>query len=333
MTTAYKFLPTISYGDMLVRISVSFGLGGLIGLQRELESHPAGLRTHLLVSLGATLFTLAGAYGFQDFSGLTTTFDPTRVAAQVVSGIGFLGGGAIVKSGLTIQGLTTAATLWVSAAIGVAAAANFWFGAIMITALCLIVLELLKRLEVLYWRKRNTHFLKIENIDEGTVGKIATLLTMNHVQILNIIRTKPDPETAKFTVLLHFLMPKSIRSTPLLMASIIQGVEGVSFTDLVFLDNHDCKHFLQKISDQIAVGPSPIEFGAKLHGSTMPDFSPPGVTDQEFSSKFVQDSQKIAKESKKNKLKKTIDPKGRRKIFKFSKSEAKLEKSDSHESM
>src|SRR3954451_23793087 len=92
----------------------------LLGLEREVRGHPAGARTHALVAVGAVLFTIAGAYGFGDVPH-GPTVDPARVAAQVASGVGFLGAGAIMRQGFGVRGLTTAATLWLAAAIGVTA--------------------------------------------------------------------------------------------------------------------------------------------------------------------------------------------------------------------
>src|SRR4051794_3279061 len=106
----------IGVGDAAMRVGVATVLGALVGLEREARAHPAGFRTHALVALGACVFSLAGAYGFQGGPPV----DPTRVAAQVVSGIGFIGGGAILRQGGSVRGITTAATLWFAAAIGLA---------------------------------------------------------------------------------------------------------------------------------------------------------------------------------------------------------------------
>lgn len=111
----------------------------LIGLERDLRSHPAGIRTHALVSLGACLFALGGAYGF---AGVGPAHDPTRVAAQVASGIGFLGAGAILRQGRDISGLTTAATLWLSAAVGLSCASNQMLLAAGSTAIALVIVVL-----------------------------------------------------------------------------------------------------------------------------------------------------------------------------------------------
>src|SRR5687767_10496286 len=106
----------ITNSDILLRLLVALAIGAAIGLERELHERAAGLRTHVLVSLGAALFTLVSAFGFTEFT--SNTVDPTRIAAQIVVGIGFLGGGAIVKHGADVKGLTTAASLWITAAGG-----------------------------------------------------------------------------------------------------------------------------------------------------------------------------------------------------------------------
>jgi putative Mg2+ transporter-C (MgtC) family protein len=136
-------LPDLSWVEIIGRLLLAAVLGGAIGLERELHEREAGLRTHLLVAVGASLFTLVSAYAWHDFhfsraSGVS--FDPTRIAAQIVTGIGFLGAGAIIRQGASIRGLTTAATLWVVAAIGVAAGAGYYVAAVAGTALVLVSL-------------------------------------------------------------------------------------------------------------------------------------------------------------------------------------------------
>jgi putative Mg2+ transporter-C (MgtC) family protein len=136
-------LPTLSWDESLLRLALAAFLGGLIGVERELREREAGLRTHLLVALGSALFTIVGAYGFRDFleSGdAVVQADPTRIAAQIVTGIGFLGAGAIIRQGFSIRGLTTAATLWVVAAVGLAAGAGYYSAAVITTAVVLIAL-------------------------------------------------------------------------------------------------------------------------------------------------------------------------------------------------
>jgi putative Mg2+ transporter-C (MgtC) family protein len=133
--------PTLAWPHVLLRLVIAAGLGGAIGFERELRERQAGLRTHLVVCVGSALFTLVSAYGFEDFFTATgTRIDPTRIAAQIVSGIGFLGAGAIIRQGLSVRGLTTAATLWLVAAIGMAAGAGYYSGAIIATVGALLTL-------------------------------------------------------------------------------------------------------------------------------------------------------------------------------------------------
>ena len=143
-------VPDIGTLDVAVRLLVAAALSGLIGAERELRERAAGLRTHMLVGVGAALFTLVSAYAWGDFvfdRSRGTAFDPTRVAAQVVTGIGFLGAGAILRQGLSVRGLTTAAGLWVAAAIGMAAAAGFYTAAVLTTAIVLVGLGPFRWLE------------------------------------------------------------------------------------------------------------------------------------------------------------------------------------------
>jgi putative Mg2+ transporter-C (MgtC) family protein len=136
-------IPTLTWAEVLFRLALAAVLGGAIGVERELREREAGLRTHLLVAVGSALFTIVSAYGFHDFltSGQSVVrADPTRIAAQIVTGIGFLGAGAIIRQGLSIRGLTTAATLWVVAAVGLAAGAGYYSGAVITTALVLFAL-------------------------------------------------------------------------------------------------------------------------------------------------------------------------------------------------
>src|SRR4051794_35225758 len=111
----------LSHVDLIGRVLVAFVLGAVIGAERERRAKVAGLRTHMLVAGGSALYTVASAYLFE---GEGTVRDPTRVAAQIVTGIGFLGGGAIIRSGGSVSGLTTAATIWMAAALGMVVAAG-----------------------------------------------------------------------------------------------------------------------------------------------------------------------------------------------------------------
>ena len=136
-------VPELSWPHVLLRLSMAAALGGAIGMERELRERQAGLRTHLVVCLGSALFTLVSAYGFHEFlvsGGSLVRTDPTRIAAQIVSGIGFLGAGAIIRQGLSVRGLTTAATLWLVAAIGMATGAGYYSAALFTTVGALLTL-------------------------------------------------------------------------------------------------------------------------------------------------------------------------------------------------
>lgn len=162
--------------ELVLRLIVAIVLGGLIGLEREFSDQPAGFRTHMLVSLGAALFTIGGAYGFEGFAGgdFEIQFDPTRVAAQVVTGIGFLGAGAIIQQGITIRGLTTAASLWVTAAIGLAAGFGNWWGAVGTTVIALLALYGLKQLERRYFPLMRTERFHLA-LETGPAFNLAEL--------------------------------------------------------------------------------------------------------------------------------------------------------------
>ena len=134
--------------DLALRLTVGLVLGAIIGFERELQRQPAGFRTHSLVSLGAALFTVVSAYGFTG-----DLVDPTRIAAQIVSGIGFIGAGTILQHRGHIRGLTTAASLWAVAAIGTAAGAGLFIVAVVGTLLILVVLSILDRVEALTHRR------------------------------------------------------------------------------------------------------------------------------------------------------------------------------------
>jgi putative Mg2+ transporter-C (MgtC) family protein len=125
---------------VLFRVVLAILLGAILGLERELYKRPAGLRTHILVCVASCLIMLVSMYGFDGE-------DPARMAAQVVSGIGFLGAGAIMKEEKGVIGITTAATIWVSAMIGLACGNGFYFGAVLVAVLALVILTILRKVE------------------------------------------------------------------------------------------------------------------------------------------------------------------------------------------
>lgn len=155
----------LSYQEILIRLLLAALLGSLVGLERERLEEVAGLRTHMLVAVGATIFMLVSAFGFNDILGHpNVVLDPSRVAAQVVSGIGFLGAGTIIMRRTIVHGLTTAASLWAVAAIGLAVGGGLYFGAVAASVVVLIILVVIKPIERRYFmhRRPRTLTLKIE---------------------------------------------------------------------------------------------------------------------------------------------------------------------------
>jgi putative Mg2+ transporter-C (MgtC) family protein len=159
--------------DVTVRLLAAAALGAGLGLEREVHGHPAGMRTHLLVSLGSAMFTVLSVYAF---AGTGSPADPSRIAAQVVTGIGFLGAGAIVKYGPNIRGLTTAGSLWVVAAIGLSCGAAAYSLAVAGTLIAVAALWplhiVVQRLETARVRTLRIR-LRLKKLDSfATVSKI-----------------------------------------------------------------------------------------------------------------------------------------------------------------
>ncbi len=135
--------PDLEVWEGLLRLGLAAVLAGAIGIERELREQEAGLRTHMLVCVGATMFMIVGVYGWSGYelgNDIGVVVDPSRVASYVVSGIGFLGAGAIIRHGINVRGLTTAASLWVVAAIGVAVGGGMYVFAVATTALVILAL-------------------------------------------------------------------------------------------------------------------------------------------------------------------------------------------------
>ncbi len=170
--------------EVVVRLLVSAIIGGLIGVERELNNRPAGLRTHMIVTVGASLVMLVSKYGFLDL-GIVNS-DPARLAAQVVSGIGFLGAGTIIMQGNIVHGLTTAASLWTSAAIGLAIGAGYYIGGIACTVIILFTLIILRFVENLIFvrRYRVLHVLASER--PGLIGEIGNAFSRHSIIIKHI---------------------------------------------------------------------------------------------------------------------------------------------------
>jgi putative Mg2+ transporter-C (MgtC) family protein len=178
--------------ELLLRLIEAALAGAVVGFEREARNRPAGIRTHALVALGAALFTVGGAYGFADITKASSV-DPARVAAQVASGIGFIGAGAIIRNGTTVRGVTTAATLWLAAALGLVAGA----GMVEVVALgTLVVLATLCGLRAFHSIARRfapgSGVVEIEyRRGHGTIGPAVRALEDRHADV-RAIRIEDD---------------------------------------------------------------------------------------------------------------------------------------------
>ncbi|MEA4882209.1 MAG: MgtC/SapB family protein [Clostridia bacterium] len=172
-------------------------LGALVGLEREKQGKSAGLRTHSLVCLGSALITLVSIYGFGPYADGVR--DPARVAAQIVSGIGFLGAGTIMREGANIKGLTTAASLWTTAGIGLAIGAGLVVPAVVATAFVEIVLVVMGKVERRFIGRKQA-FMRVVAVDRpGLLGEIATCVGECNMNILATDLTL-DRENALVTI-------------------------------------------------------------------------------------------------------------------------------------
>jgi putative Mg2+ transporter-C (MgtC) family protein len=176
----------LGYFELTIRLILSILLGGIIGLERETINKPAGFRTHILVCLGSTIIMLVSLFIFHEFRGHTDV-DPGRIPAQVISGIGFLGAGTIIIEGANVKGLTTAASLWTVAAIGLAVGVGFYYGAILATFLILLTLITFNRLEAVILKKSYLQPLTLIVKDmPGQLGKVGSSLGDMDISIKDV---------------------------------------------------------------------------------------------------------------------------------------------------
>jgi putative Mg2+ transporter-C (MgtC) family protein len=193
----------------------------VIGIEREIREHTAGFRTHILVSVGAAAFTLASSYGL-DGTGL----DPNRISAQVVTGIGFLGAGAIIRYGVSVRGLTTAASLWTVAAVGLLAAQGFYSAALITTGLVIVSLYVLRLIEdrVLYSRLAHVLGIQIRFKSPGyaPLTQVVAALTQAHVEVKEMV---VEPGDEKDTIRLSLRLPRGMDAAS--VTTLLAGLEEV----------------------------------------------------------------------------------------------------------
>ncbi len=207
--------------QMLVKLVISAVLGGIIGLQRERAERPAGFRTHVLVCLGSTLIMLISSEAFKGNSAV----DPTRIAAQVVTGIGFLGAGTIIRQGSIIKGLTTAASIWVVSAIGLAVGIGYYLGAVITTILVFLVLTIFKIVEERYLTKPEEFKIDIE-FDEST-GDLSTLESELSFLGIKLIRTKIESHIRDNLILIELTVAANKKTGVIETLKQVSRIKGV----------------------------------------------------------------------------------------------------------
>lgn len=213
---------------MIGRLLLASLLGGLIGLEREIHGRPAGFRTHLLVSLGSCLFVVTSIQFYLTFGNLSGSgplgVDPGRVAAQVVTGIGFLGAGAIIREGSSIRGLTTAACLWVAAAIGVSIGVGLYLISLAVTGVALISLLLLKKIENRI--KRDSYgTIKIWSRDiDGQMQRLVNVLGECGLELLD---ADVEKDVVSSEIFFAFDVKSNTKEIAFNILDLIVAVEGV----------------------------------------------------------------------------------------------------------
>jgi putative Mg2+ transporter-C (MgtC) family protein len=214
--------------EMVTKLLLASVLGALIGLEREVHGRPAGFRTHLLVSLGSCLFTIISIDFYRIYGNFSGTVpigvDPGRIAAQVVSGIGFLGAGAIIREKASIRGLTTAACLWVAAAIGLSCGVGRYAPAIVVTLLSFASLLLLKKVENRI--RRDTYIaVMVWSADlGGQLEKIEQVMETCQVEVLN---SAIEKDLEKRSMYLEFQVRSRTRKLACGLADSVAAIEGV----------------------------------------------------------------------------------------------------------
>ncbi|MDO4539986.1 MAG: MgtC/SapB family protein [Syntrophomonadaceae bacterium] len=212
--------------EIVLRLILASILGGLIGLERESLNRPAGFRTYTLVCIGSALAMIVSLEVYLEYHR-TVTADPGRIAAQVISGIGFLGAGTIMREGATVKGLTTAAGLWGVACVGLAVGAGMYIPAVVGTILMLFVLIYFSRVENYFTGLRSFRGIVVQIDDQpGMMGSIGNALGEMGVSIKKINMNASDKEHEKLEVELLLDLPAEVRIEDVMTE--LAWVKGVS---------------------------------------------------------------------------------------------------------
>ena len=213
-------MEVIPLTDMLLRIALSLVLGGIIGFERERDSQPAGLRTHMILVVGACLAMMLSV----NIATAAGT-DPTRLAAQVISGIGFLGAGAIMRSGFNVKGLTTATTLWTMAIVGLAVGVGYYVVASITTLVLMIVLSVLDVVEKRFVRINVIRTVIVEVHDhKGIIRDVRKTMARIADQVISFsVQKNVKSKTLRLEIVARFNRSEKLEN----MVELISEIEGV----------------------------------------------------------------------------------------------------------
>lgn len=211
--------------SVITKLVLAAILGGIIGMEREMHGRAAGWRTHILVCVGSCLCMLVNFFIFETYSK-NANIDPTRIAAQVISGIGFLGAGTIIRYGASVRGLTTAASLWAAAGIGLAVGCGFYQGALMATLIVLIALFVFTKIERRFVRKSLLRVLQVHSAGKiAVLSEIKDALIKNQAEIIDFEVKKEDSDKGVDIELA--IKMKNINNADTIISSVIH-ISGVT---------------------------------------------------------------------------------------------------------
>lgn len=213
---------------MLAKLLLAALAGGILGIEREKHGRPAGLRTHLLVSLGSCLMMIISEGFFLKYGAegaeSAVRLDPSRTAAQIIAGIGFLGAGVIIKEGINVRGLTTAASLWVVAGMGMAFGMGLWLPATFTLGLALCSLIFLKKLEPLIKKDRYLHLLVVAEDRRDIYPELEAIFAKSQLRITDL---EGDHNFEAGEIRYEFVVTQHKKRIGRDLSSLIRGVEGV----------------------------------------------------------------------------------------------------------
>jgi putative Mg2+ transporter-C (MgtC) family protein len=234
--------PNLTELELVLRLALAALLGAVIGVEREWRDRTAGLRTHMLVCLGSAVFTIVSAYGFSEWydsipadQRTTVVSDPTRIAAQIVTGIGFLGAGAIFRSDDGVRGLTTAASLWMMAAIGLATGAGYYELAVASTVLMLLVLVALRQVSGRIKAMNQGDDTPLEVIVAGpaTIGHVFDVIAGVEGRVSNFTASMLRRDRPARRLAFDLSLPVDESVTELVgKLAMLEGVDAVSARDV-----------------------------------------------------------------------------------------------------